>query len=207
MRKIDLAGRIYGKLTVLSFAYKKGQHLYWNCLCECGKDSIQCTTNLQQHKVTSCGCVRNKKSGERLNLLPRIKFDPGISSFNILYYRYRQGALRRKISFELTKGEFKELTQGVCWYCGAPPENIMTGPRCNGKYIYSGVDRIDNTKGYINDNVVPCCEDCNRAKRTMGEYEFYLWIEKVYKWTKGRGLDGPYVVEHISLNPELAKLL
>ena len=119
MRKLNLVGQIFGKLTVLSFAYKVGKHLYWNCLCGCGKDSTPTTSNLRRGKALSCGCVRTAKSLERSKKFIHIKFDAGASAFNILYYRYRQGALRRNIKFELSKGEFKEFTQSLCWYCGA----------------------------------------------------------------------------------------
>ena len=35
-----------------------------------------------------------------------------------------------------------------------------------------GVDRWDNSKGYLPDNLVPCCKDCNRGKLTRSSREF-----------------------------------
>jgi len=35
-----------------------------------------------------------------------------------------------------------------------------------------GIDRWDNSQGYLADNVVPCCKDCNRAKNTRTPREF-----------------------------------
>lgn len=35
-----------------------------------------------------------------------------------------------------------------------------------------GCDRIDNSKPHTEDNVVPCCWDCNRKKGTMSFEEF-----------------------------------
>lgn len=35
-----------------------------------------------------------------------------------------------------------------------------------------GIDRWDNSRGYLADNVVPCCKDCNRAKMTRPPREF-----------------------------------
>jgi hypothetical protein len=34
-----------------------------------------------------------------------------------------------------------------------------------GKYVYNGIDRLDNTKGYTIDNIVPCCYKCNVLKK------------------------------------------
>lgn len=39
--KEDLTGKIFGYLTVISFAYKDGKyHMFWNCLCKCGKSRV-----------------------------------------------------------------------------------------------------------------------------------------------------------------------
>ena len=51
--------------------------------------------------------------------------------------------------------------------------------RGNGDYTYNGIDRVDNTRGYTLDNVVPCCFKCNRAKDTMTKEEFLEWVGRV----------------------------
>ena len=40
------------------------------------------------------------------------------------------------------------------------------------KFIYNGIDRIDNSKGYEKYNSVSCCEKCNRMKNILGKAEF-----------------------------------
>lgn len=58
-------------------------------------------------------------------------------------------------------------------------ENIFTKP-CHycGKEGWKviGCDRIDNSLPHTEDNVVPCCEECNKKRGTMDYYEF---IKKV----------------------------
>jgi len=44
-----------------------------------------------------------------------------------------------------------------------------------------GLDRIDNTKGYVIDNVVPCCGHCNLMKRGMTVLEFKEHIQRIVK--------------------------
>jgi hypothetical protein len=49
----------------------------------------------------------------------------------------------------------------------------------NGVYVYSGLDRVDNTVGYTLDNVVPACKACNHAKVDMSYAEFTAWIARL----------------------------
>ena len=52
---IDLTGQRFGKLTVLSRAETRGNMLCWNCLCDCGTQSIAYGANLRRGKTKSCG--------------------------------------------------------------------------------------------------------------------------------------------------------
>jgi len=72
MKKIDLAGKRFGKLTVLTEAGKnKAGQCMWNCQCDCGKPTIVNMSNLRNGHTISCGCNkgmpygRAKKIGER----------------------------------------------------------------------------------------------------------------------------------------------
>lgn len=48
----DLSGKQYGKLLVLSYAGNG----FWNCLCDCGKESRVRTGALNMGVTKSCGC-------------------------------------------------------------------------------------------------------------------------------------------------------
>jgi len=50
----------------------------------------------------------------------------------------------------------------------------------NGDYVYSGIDRLDSSKGYEPGNVVPCCKQCNWAKNDIAYDKFLEWIERVH---------------------------
>jgi hypothetical protein len=47
--------------------------------------------------------------------------------------------------------------------------------------MWNGLDRVDNTLGYTEANVVPCCQICNIAKQRMSVDEFVTWISKVHQ--------------------------
>jgi hypothetical protein len=56
--KADLAGKVFGKLTVLEFVGRKrgGGDSLWRCRCECGKSSIAYGWNLKVGNSRTCGC-------------------------------------------------------------------------------------------------------------------------------------------------------
>ena len=84
------------------------------------------------------------------------------------YKSYRGVAKRRKYEFKLTKEEFLSFWQKLCYYCGNKIKTI-------------GLDRIDNSKGYIVGNVVSCCQRCNRMKGTSSQKEFIEYCKKIAK--------------------------
>lgn len=58
-KKIDLTGRIYGRLTVLQRGAKPA---YWLCRCACGVEKEYFSPNLNHGKSQSCGCIRAEKN-------------------------------------------------------------------------------------------------------------------------------------------------
>lgn len=108
----------------------------------------------------------------------------GEAAKNEVYGRYKHGAKSRGHSFELTIKEFDELSKLLCHYCGADPSNTAYVSKNTGYFIYNGIDRKDNTKGYFLENCVPCCRVCNRAKNNMLYEDFVAWITRVLDFNK-----------------------
>ena len=54
------------------------------------------------------------------------------------------------------------------------------------KVLTNGIDRVDNDKGYVRGNIVPCCTNCNIAKNTFLITEFEEWINRVYEHLKNK---------------------
>lgn len=67
MAKIkDLAGIRFGRLIALSIAGKeRDRHLRWNCICDCGNNTIVSSTNLIQGNIISCGCYKKEKMSNK----------------------------------------------------------------------------------------------------------------------------------------------
>lgn len=79
---------------------------------------------------------------------------------------YRNDARHRGLELSITKDEFMLFWKKPCYYCDSPIETV-------------GLDRVDNSKGYVLGNVVSCCKFCNFAKRDLSRDEFVQHCEKV----------------------------
>ena len=55
-RKIDLTGRRYAHLTVISQHGHIGDKISWLCRCDCGNEKVVSGSNLKTGNTTSCGC-------------------------------------------------------------------------------------------------------------------------------------------------------
>lgn len=55
---INLAGKTFGRLTVLSYSAKNGPRHYWTCKCECGAIVDVRGEYLRHENTKSCGCLR-----------------------------------------------------------------------------------------------------------------------------------------------------
>lgn len=60
-RRIDLAGKTFGKLVVSEFSHTdaKGQS-YWICECECGNEKVINGASLRRGSSKSCGCRQGR---------------------------------------------------------------------------------------------------------------------------------------------------
>ena len=65
---------------------------------------------------------------------------------------YKKSAERKKIPFTLIKKDFEKMIIDDCKYCRRSPTT------------WFGIDRIIPEYGYVIDNVVTCCFDCNIDK-------------------------------------------
>jgi len=176
MRGLDLTGQKFGKLTAIKPLYKVNGGMLWECKCDCGNSHNVIATRLFNGHVKSCGCYR-------VEFRKLLGTD---AAKNRLILSYKMEAKKRNLHFLLTDDEFFSITDSNCYYCGVQPLNVMKPSHYDNRdperwYVYNGVDRVDNSKGYVKENCVPCCSLCNMAKCNMTIQQFREWIERVYK--------------------------
>lgn len=85
---------------------------------------------------------------------------------------YRKMLRRARASekyYSISPAFYESLIKLGCFYCKAVLDNPQN----------MNIDRVDNNGHYTPENVVPCCKNCNFAKRFMGIEEFVHWAERV----------------------------
>lgn len=70
------------------------------------------------------------------------------------YKQYSISAKNRDIDFSLSEKDFQRVTKESCYMCGKE----------NSEHHRNGIDRFDNSVGYIESNCKSCCNTCNMMK-------------------------------------------
>lgn len=171
-------GDRYGRLVVSEIhskiRIKNTSHLLVKCICDCGKTKIVRKSTLANGDAKSCGCLKKEIENK----------SPGLAASKIAYANLRERVkIKNKEEFDISFEDFIYLSKLNCYYCDSEPTNKTQGSTysVNGDFVYNGLDRVDNTKGYTKDNVVPCCKWCNRAKSTLTLEEFRIRAGNVYR--------------------------
>lgn len=65
MRRRELTGQRFGRLTVICKGETKGHKTAWICRCDCGEQLSVRTCDLQKGHTRSCGCLQREETSER----------------------------------------------------------------------------------------------------------------------------------------------
>ena len=138
---IDLTGRVFGRLTVLSRAENTKGRVSWRCQCSCGKESHVTCHSLQRGATNSCGCLMLEinSTNNGATKIPGYKNWQGMVSrcTNRKDDKYpRYGGAGILVCADWQVDFFKFLS-----YIGPKPTHKHS------------IDRIENTKGYEPGNV------------------------------------------------------
>lgn len=139
----------------------KGVHPHAACVCDCGRMRAVRHTRLRRQRVDRCASCALKAAWTT-----RPRMDRTERRLIAKESEYRTNAKGRGIVWGLSRDRFRVLIAAPCRYCG------LGGA--------GGVDRANNSRGYVPDNSVPCCAQCNYAKRDQSVDEFLRWIERVH---------------------------
>lgn len=153
MRKKLQVGETYHNLTIIEhLGVIKHKATHYRCKCSCGKEVIY------QYSLILKGVVHkncnNLKESKHYNL----KLEPKEASFRAKFTNYRSSARNRK--YKTNYKYYKDSDYDI---------------------VYNGIDRVDNSKGYIKGNCVSCCSICNTMKLSLNLEDFKEHINKIYK--------------------------
>lgn len=182
--KDSMVGEVFHRLTCNSVAgyvlEKTTKRICYLFKCSCGNSAILRGRDVIRGATKSCGCLHAESSS--LNGRKNKKEEPNDQpAFLRMYSAYQSSAKSKGFNFDLSKEHFRTITSSSCHYCGVKPSNEYTkgwvGYRSS--YISNGVDRKDNDKGYTTDNSLPCCSNCNYAKKNYSYEDFQDWLQRI----------------------------
>jgi len=104
------------------------------------------------------------------------------------YSDYRRRALTKQLDFVITPDDYNLIIKKDCFMCGKKSDQRHQ----------NGIDRMDNTKGYILENINACCCECNLIKK---DYVYEDIINKfllIYK--KHNSINETNLVAHENVN-------
>lgn len=147
--------------------------------CTCGRFfRLRDTNRFSSYDDIRCSVCKRKK-----------RLSPDIGE-RYVFKRIKSDAVRGGRDFKLSLDTVIKLIHEPCHYCGRRNINsISVKSRVPGEFLvknfrYNGIDRKDNDIGYTEENSIPCCVVCNRAKNSMGYYEFLDWIEDMIQYRR-----------------------
>lgn len=166
-------GEKHGRLTVEKYLHTDGHpRRYFLCRCDCGGEVVTHANNLRKGNTKSCGCLHKEVQAAK-------RIPGGHGEVTAIILGYKRHAERRGHVWSLTREQVISLIKRPCAYCGAPPSNTKVTKNTVEPLVYSGIDRVDNSAGYVLGNVAPCCRVCNRAKETLSVSEFAEWANRL----------------------------
>lgn len=92
----------------------------------------------------------------------------------------KSSAKSRGLSCTLNKEQYQDLIGKSCFYCDNYLATVQDSTGI-------GLDRLDNSRGYEIDNVIPCCVVCNRVRNEhFTPEETKVAIQAVVSFRKGQ---------------------
>jgi len=149
------------------------------CKCGCGERTSR---GGKRTRGTSPAWAPYRKyvSGHRPP--PREKLPDELGAKHKFLIQCRWNAKKRGIEFSLSDEEAIKLISLNCHYCGQEPSPCVytySKEKVAKHFNRNGIDRVDNSVGYVSGNVVACCATCNHAKKAHSAEEFLAWARRV----------------------------
>lgn len=66
MKRIDLTGQRFGRLTVIRYDHSEHDGTHWLCKCDCGNEKVAAGYSLRSGNTKSCGCLNSDASRAKL---------------------------------------------------------------------------------------------------------------------------------------------
>lgn len=147
------------------------------CNCDCGGSKDVFVNALTQHRTGSCGC--DKSRYEKTSGSKNYRFK-GYEEIRAGFWNgYKESARVRKIPFEITMKYAWGLYEAQGRKCTLSGVPIGFGPNRQNSLTTASLDRLDNSKGYVEGNVQWVHKVVNIMRNVLSIPEFLVWCEKI----------------------------
>lgn len=166
-----LIGNTYHMLTVLKIT-QKGRKKFAECLCDCGKNKTIRVDDIKSGRAISCGC----HSKNRWNMVgDKNPYFKGVGELRqTKYSEIKRQALKRDKEFNVSIEYLWEMYEEQDRKCSLTNLPIIFGRNGYRNETSASLDRIDNSKGYIEGNVRWVLKDINMIR---GSYDTDYFIK------------------------------
>lgn len=181
-KKIQLIGKIFTRLTVISsYPKKENGQTQWVCKCSCGKELVVTTSDLNSNGVQSCGCLN------RENVIKRNTIH-GYSKRNHKHPLYDTWAGMNARCSNKNHIAYKYYGQrgiSVCDEWKKTPVKFIKWAKANGWKKGLTIDRKNNEKNYSPENckISNMHEQLQNTRRTK-QIEFNKKTLSLTDWSK-----------------------
>ncbi len=167
----DMVGKKYHMLIVQSL-YKKGKRIFAKCLCDCGNKKDIRVEDVKSGRAISCNC----HSKNRWNMVgDKNPYFKGVGELRqTKYSEIKRQAKKRKKEFNISIEYLWNLYEEQDKKCALSGLPIIFGRNGHRNETSASLDRIDNDKGYIKDNVRWVLKDINMIR---GKYDNGYFIK------------------------------
>lgn len=166
MKAVDLTGRRFGRLVVVSRS--PGGQVPWLCACDCGGTKVALSANLRNGRTKSCGCWSRGPGNPNWQ---------GAGAIPLTYWsRVNKGASSRGYEVLVSLEDVAALYEAQRGRCALTDVPIGFG---DSALAAASLDRIDNRLGYVPGNVQWVCADINQMKSDLAEDRFVELCEMV----------------------------
>lgn len=188
MKKINLAGKIFGYLLVISKTNERSHcgSVIWKCQCNynnCGNFIKRAANTIIHGGISkqSCGCY------------PRFREYLGVGELSKCYFKsLKRSAKLRKFIFAVDMKWLWELFLKQNKKCALSGVDIslMSNYRRKGRLLQTAsLDRIDSSKGYTKDNVQWIHKEIQFMKMDLSDLDFINWCKKIANFNQNENFN------------------
>lgn len=162
--------QVIGDWKIISdHLFTKGKNIYVKCF-SISENKIK---DIRAYRILK---IANLKYNRRYDFPKAINYKGMISS---VFNKIKNNAKRRKIEFNITLEDMGDLFEKQNGKCALTGMKLTLKKSLNDKTSTASLDRIDNKKGYLKDNIQWIYRPINFMKGILDENEFIYYCEQV----------------------------